>query len=242
MRDGGATSPDAGDDTFASAADTGADQPEVHDKGARHGHNRAPPEPRVGIPAVRRPLRGALTIPAAPLTSLAAGAVGGALALVGCGGASTSTTTSPTRTVEAAQVESGIDQQLSTPTTEVTSVTCPDDVKAETGATFNCSVTWSNGATGKVKVTQESLNHFTYEPVSGSVQVPAAPVEKSIEQELAKQGAPDAQANCPDNIIVKVGTTVTCDLSGAGGQAAGTVTFTFSDASGTVDPSSVKTA
>ncbi|MGZ3687793.1 MAG: DUF4333 domain-containing protein [Bdellovibrionota bacterium] len=184
-----------------------------------------------------------MTTPAALLVTIAGVAAAGALALAGCGGGdSTSTTTSPSRTVDAAQVESGIDKQLSTPAAEVTSVKCPDGVKAEAGATFDCSVTWSNGATGKVKVTQESLNRFTYQPVSGSVQVPGSTVEKSIEQELAKQGAPNAQANCPDNIIVKVGTTVTCDLSGAGGQAAGTVTFTFSDASGTVDPSSVETA
>ena len=184
-----------------------------------------------------------MTRPAALLTTTAAVATAGALALGGCGGGdSTSTTTSPSRTVDTAQVESGIDKQLSTPAAEVSSVKCPDDVKAEAGATFKCSVTWSNGATGKVKVTQESLNQFTYEPVSGSVQVPGSAVEKSIEQELDKQGAPNAQANCPDTITVKLDTTVTCDLSGAGGQAAGTVTFTFSDASGTVDPSSVETA
>lgn len=196
----------------------------------------------LGLPPVRGPQRRALTAPAALLRTIAGVAAAGALALAGCGGDSTSTTTSPSRTVDAAQVESGIDKQLSTPAAEVSNVKCPDDVKAEAGATFKCSVTWSNGATGKVKVTQESLNQFTYEPVSGSVQVPGSAVEKSIEQELDKQGAPNAQANCPDTITVKLDTTVTCDLSGAGGQAAGNVTFTFSDASGTVDPSSVETA
>lgn len=104
----------------------------------------------------------------------------------GSGGDSTSTTKSPSRTVDAAQVESGIDKQLSTPAAEVSNVKCPDDVQAEAGATFKCSVAWSNGATGKVKVTQESLNQFTYEPVSGSVRVPGSTVEKSIEQELDK--------------------------------------------------------
>ena len=188
----------------------------------------------VGFPRLRRLLGRASTTNAVV-------AAAGALVLAGCGGGSTSTTTSPSRTVDAAQVESEIDKQLSTPAAEVTSVKCPKDVKAEAGTTFNCSVTWSTGATGKVKVTQESVNQFTYQPISGSVQVPGASVEKSIEQDLAKQGAPNAQANCPDTITVKVDTTVTCDLSGAGDQGAGTVTFTFSDASGTVDPSSVKT-
>jgi hypothetical protein len=91
-------------------------------------------------------------------------------------------------------------------------------------------------------VTETSVNHYTYEPGSGSVQVPGSTVEKALDAELAKQGAPDAQANCPDTIIVKVGTTVTCDLNTAGGTTAGTVTFTFSSAEGTVDPSSVQTS
>jgi Domain of unknown function (DUF4333) len=165
----------------------------------------------------------------------------GALALAGCGDDESTATTTPTRTVDTAQVESEIEQQLSTPSAEVSSVTCPDDVRAETGKTFTCSASWDNGATGKVKVTQESPNRFTYEAVSGSVQVPGSTAETSIERELDRQGAPEAQANCPDTIVVKVDSTVTCDLSGGGGQATGTVSFTFSDASGTVDPSSVQT-
>lgn len=181
------------------------------------------------------------------MATVAAGVAAGALALAagGCGDDTSTTSssgTSPTtgRTVDDAAIESQITKQLSTTGAQVTDATCPSDVQSKAGATFQCTVTWSNGATGKVKVTETSLNQFTYEPVSGSVQVPAAPVEQAIQEQLAKQGAPDAQVNCPDTIIVKVGTTVTCDLSSASGQANGTVTFTFSDATGTVDPSSVQ--
>lgn len=74
-----------------------------------------------------------------------------------------------------------------------------------------------------------------------AAQIERATAEQSIEEELDAQGASNAQVNCPDTITVKVDTTVTCDLSGASGQAAGSVTFTFSDASGTVDSSSVQT-
>jgi hypothetical protein len=181
-----------------------------------------------------------------PATAIVVCVMAGAVALAGCGSSSsTSTTKTATtpqaRTVDTAAVESGIEKQLSTADATVTDVRCPTDVKSEAGATFECSVTWDNGATGKVKVTETSLNHYTYEPVSGSVQVPGSTVEQQIEAELSKQGAPDAQANCPDTIIVKVGTTVTCNLSTAGGASAGTVTFTFSSAEGTVDPSSVQT-
>jgi Domain of unknown function (DUF4333) len=70
--------------------------------------------------------------------------------------------------------------------------------------------------------------------------VPGAVLEQRIQQTLAQKGASGAVVNCPNNIVVKVGTYVTCDLKGE--TQTGTVTFTFSDASGTVDASSVKTA
>ena len=102
-------------------------------------------------------------------------------------------------------------------------------------------MTFADGATGKATVTQRGGNRYTYELKPGSVQVPGSTVEAQIKKDLAAQGAPDASVNCPDTIIVKVGTTVTCDVSGAQGAATGTVTFTFSDEEGTVDPSSVQT-
>ena len=158
------------------------------------------------------------------------------LALGACG------TTSHTTTVDSTSIETGIQQQLSSPSADVTKTSCPSGVTSKTGTTFECSVSWSNGATGKVKVTQTAPSHFTYEPVPGSVQVPGATVEKSLQEELATQGAPNAAVNCPDKIIVKLGTTVTCDVAGAGGKAAGTLKFSFSSAAGTVDTSSVQTA
>src|SRR3954453_3635809 len=168
-----------------------------------------------------------------------------ALGAAGCGGSDSSTTAqatpAPVRTVDDSTVEAQIKQQLSTSGAAVTNVKCPSGVKSQSGATFQCTVTWSNGATGKVKVTQKGGNQYTAAPVSGSVQVPGATVEKDLQQQLADQGAPNATVNCPDNIIVKTGTTVTCDVSGGGGAVGGTVTFTFSSAEGTVDPSSVKT-
>jgi hypothetical protein len=162
----------------------------------------------------------------------------GMLAIAGCGG---DDSPSPTRKVDTAAVETAIDEQLSTPAVEVTGVDCPPDVTVDVGATFTCSVSWNNGAAGKAKVTQESLTKLTYEALPGSVKVPGANVEKSIEQELVTQGAPNGQADCPDTITVKLDSPITCDLNTAGGNTAGTVTFMFSEDSGTVDPSSVET-
>jgi len=179
-----------------------------------------------------------------PITMAALAA--GALAMAACGNDSDTNTaesssSAPTRTVDDSAVESGIKQQLSTSSTDVTSVKCPSDEKVEKGATFTCSATWSNGATGKVKVTQNGGNRYTYAPVSGSVQIPGATVEKELQAQLAKEGAPNATVNCPDNIIVKLDSPVTCDVSGAGGNVGGSVTFTFSNAQGDIETSSVST-
>jgi hypothetical protein len=143
-------------------------------------------------------------------------------------------------TVDSAQVEKAIKGDVSAAGASASSVKCPDDVKSEKGASFNCDVTTTNGATGKVKVTQQGGNRYKYALVPGSLQVPGSVAEKEIEDQLASQGVNDASANCPDNIIVKLGTSVTCDVTGVKGV--GKVTFSWSDSSGTVDESSVATS
>ena len=97
-----------------------------------------------------------------------------------------------------------------------------------------------NSLEGKAEVTQTGKTTFTYQLAPGSVQVPGSVAEEQIQKSLAEQGAPNTTVNCPDNIVVKLGTTVTCNVSRAKG--AGKVTFTFSAADGTVDPGSVKTS
>ena len=145
-------------------------------------------------------------------------------------------------TVDPAKVEAGLEQELSPSSVKVTSAKCPSDIEKQKGGTFTCSVKFSNGATGKAKVTQAGLDRYTYALKPGSVQIPGETADAAVEKSLAVQGIPDATVNCPENIIVKVGTTVTCDVSGGQGVASGTVTYTFSDANGTVDPSSVETS
>jgi hypothetical protein len=141
-------------------------------------------------------------------------------------------------TVDPKVIEQGIQDQVVVGTTTVEDANCPDDVQSEKGATFKCDVLFHNGAGGQVQVIETRLNHFTYKPVPGSLQVPGAAVEPDIEQALAQQGVSDPSVNCPDNIIVKVGTYVVCEFKGANGGA-GTVKFTFSSTSGEVDSSSV---
>jgi len=167
----------------------------------------------------------------------------GALCAGGCGSSSGGTATgAQTKTVDDAQVEQGIETSLSTSSAKVTSAKCPSDVPVQKDDTFTCTVTFDNGATGKATVTQEGAGKYTYELTPGSVQVPGSTADAAIEKSLAAQGIPNTTVTCPNNIIVKVGTTVTCNVSGAQGVAGGTVTFTFSDAEGDIDTSSVKTS
>jgi hypothetical protein len=175
-------------------------------------------------------------------TAFVAAALASGGLIAGCGSSSDDTATSAVpKTVDDAQVEQGIETDLSTSSAKVTSAKCPSDVAVQKGETFTCTVTFDNGATGKATVTQQGAGRYTYELKPGSVQVPGSTADAALEKSLAAQGAPDATVTCPENIIVKVGTTVTCNVSGAQGVASGTVTFTFSDAEGTIDTSSVKT-
>jgi hypothetical protein len=174
--------------------------------------------------------------------AVAAAAVAIGALCAGCGGSSGDAAKGPaSEIVDDAQVEQAIKDDLSTSSAAVTSAKCPSDVTVKEGATFTCTVTFDNGATGKATVTQGRRGRYTYALKPGSVQVPGSTANAAVEKSLAAQGIPNATVTCPENIIVKVGTTVTCNVSGAQAIASGTVTFTFSDAEGTVDASSVET-
>jgi hypothetical protein len=155
----------------------------------------------------------------------------GLLATAGCG----------SDNVDASKAEQGIESSpLSTSTTQITSASCPDDVKKEKGKTFTCDVKLSGGGKAQVTVTQASdHNTFSYAFKSGSVVLPGSTVDKEVEQNLADAGVKGATVNCPDTVPVKTGTTVTCPVKSSSGRQA-TVSFTFSDSSGTVDSSSVE--
>jgi Domain of unknown function (DUF4333) len=165
-----------------------------------------------------------------PRTGLAVTFAGLALALAGCG----------ERTVDADHVEQQIEQHLSTATSQVTSVSCPEDVKSQTGATFTCQAKLSGGGSADVQVVEtQAPDQFTYSFKPGTVKISGASVDKALEQDLQAKGVPNPTVNCPGVIPVKPGTTTSCPVSGARGS--GTVSFQFTDASGSIDQSSVKT-
>src|SRR5688500_14523669 len=155
--------------------------------------------------------------------------LGLALAAVGCGD----------ETIDATEVEAGIEQSLSTATASVSSVSCPGDVEKEEGATLTCDAKLEGGGKAKVEVTQTSKGgDFTYAFKPGTVVLTDNAVEPALEKDLAASGLPDTTVDCPDTIKVKEGEMVTCTATGSGGRQS-QLTFTFSSDDGTIDESSV---
>jgi hypothetical protein len=69
-------------------------------------------------------------------------------------------------------------------------------------------------------------------------ETPGAAAATALQQQLAKQGFPNARVSCAKTMIVNVGTRTSCNLTGAGSN--GTVRFTFSGSDGAIDLASVK--
>jgi hypothetical protein len=159
-----------------------------------------------------------------------------AVALPGCGsdGGGGTATDASNATIDSSEVEQGIVTDLSTASVKVTSAKCPSDIPSDPGQTFTCTVTLSNSATGDVTVSQTSRNNFTYKFKEGSFQIPGEAVDAQLEKTLASQGFANTTVDCPSNIIIKVGTTVTCDVSGSSDLATGKVKFTFTSTTGEV--------
>ena len=98
----------------------------------------------------------------------------------------------------------------------------------------------SGGGTAEVTVTETTNeNTFSYQYKSGSVVLPGSTVDKEIEQDLEDAGVDGATVNCPDQVPVKPDTTVTCPVTYSSGRE-GTISFEFSNSSGTVASSSVE--
>ena len=164
-----------------------------------------------------------------------AGVAGAACVLASCGD-----DTSSRETVDAGMLEQEIAQSLTTATTSVKSVSCPDDEENETGNSFTCRAKLSGGGSGDVAVKIERApNQFSYSFKPGTVTLAGASVDKALEKDLAAGGAPNATVNCPAKVKVKPGTTVTCPVKSGGGGLGGSVSFEFSDAAGSIESSSV---
>jgi hypothetical protein len=65
----------------------------------------------------------------------------------------------------------------------------------------------------------------------------AAAVEAALQQQLAKLGVSNPMVTCAKKLIVNVGSTNTCALTGEGGKL---VRFTFANSKGEINLSSVQ--
>ena len=79
-----------------------------------------------------------------PRTTIAAAAFAGAAVLAGCGD----------KTIDTGELESELKSQLGADAgVEPKSVECPDDIEAEKGKKFDCTLTAPNGDEVRVEVT-----------------------------------------------------------------------------------------
>jgi hypothetical protein len=74
--------------------------------------------------------------------------------------------------------------------------------------------------------------------INQTTQTPGAKAEATLEQQLAKLGVSNPQVSCVKNLIVRVGTTTTCLLSGSGSKKL--VAFTFANSHGDIKLASVR--
>jgi len=73
-----------------------------------------------------------------------------------------------------------------------------------------------------------------------NLETPGATAATTLEKQLAIEGFPNAKVTCAKTLVVNVGTTHSCRLSGAGPN--GTVKFSFRNYGGKIVLSSVKTS
>ncbi len=100
-------------------------------------------------------------------------------------------------------IQSSVEEQLGT---DVRSISCPDEVKVEAKATFDCLVTGQDGTEGTATVTQTDGK--------GTISVAAPFLSKDeaqqfIQSDLRKR-SPRATVVCPDIIVVKAGGKFRC--------------------------------
>ncbi len=144
-------------------------------------------------------------------------------------------------TVDTGEVEQQIEEQLSTATAEIASVSCPEEVEEEEGGKFECDAKLEGGGKAVVVVTQtdDRSKEFIYEVKPGTMRLADDSIEPYLEQQIAAKGV-KTDVNCPDLVAVKEGESTTCSAVTSGGREL-QVTFTWDDDAGSVDSSSVET-
>lgn len=143
-----------------------------------------------------------------------------ALALTACGSTSLDLDKAEALIADAVVEQVGAD---------VDSVTCPEDVEADPGGTFECEVTAADGTRGQALVTQKDDE--------GNVSISApfvhtANLEDRIADDLRRQVGGQVELECPMIVVGEKDATFECEASGDGDTA--TVLVTQKDDQGNV--------
>ena len=130
--------------------------------------------------------------------------------------------------------ESKIEDQLTTSIEKTTgvaakSVTCPDDIEAEKGASFKCTLTAPDGT----KTTADGTVDTDKGRFSASAPViQTTKLQDLIATNIAKQTGEQPEVDCPDYVTLQTGYVSQCDAT-IGGQTR-KVTVTQKDDTGNV--------
>jgi hypothetical protein len=153
-----------------------------------------------------------------PLLLSTAGAL---VVIAGCGGENTVNTDDAE-----ALIRKNLQRQLGA---DVSSVACPDDVKAEKGRTFTCEATGGDGTKAKLDVVQtDDEGGIRFE----APLLHTGPAEELIEEGLAKQIGANVSVKCPDLVLARRGTKLTCRATSGDDKA--DVDVTVEDEQGTI--------
>ncbi len=107
------------------------------------------------------------------------------------------------------------------------SAVCPEDVDAEKGETFDCTVTWEDGGRGSATVhidSDEGAVSFDNDDVTfPAARIDAAETEAFVRDNLTFTSGERAVVDCPDGVVSTPGETFRCDLDVGGSK--GTITL-----------------
>jgi hypothetical protein len=107
---------------------------------------------------------------------------------------------------------------------------CPNDLRAEVGASVRCTFTVGGQPVDAVaKILAVDAGTVTYDVHTEARPVMKDVLERSVAQMLQQAGVPAGTASCVDDLPPQVGATVGCTLSGPEGDSRWTVRTTSVD-------------
>jgi hypothetical protein len=135
---------------------------------------------------------------------------------------------SGTTTIDAGRAEGEIETLVAEAGLTVADVSCPDDVEAVEGGTFDCEVTTDDEVTFEMVVTMTDDEGTVDIDSSADVVVMNRDVMQLAADQIAAAAGEDVELFCPSAAPLTGGTgEVSCTAQGASGR--GSVTLSFTD-------------